>query len=93
MEIKTKIVQIGNSRGIRIPKHILEAAGLQEEILVQIEDGKLVIKPAGHPREGWLEAFNRLADDGEDELVIDDTLPNQWDEEDWHWSSKTPAKF
>ena len=51
--MKTKIVKIGNSRGIRIPKPLIAQAGIQEEVEISLEENRLVITPAGHPRSDW----------------------------------------
>lgn len=69
------VVQIGNSKGIRIPKAILEQCGIGKELDLQIESGRIVLKPRkGAPRDGWAEAFRRMAAAGDDRLLIDDGL-------------------
>jgi antitoxin MazE len=56
--MKTRLVRIGNSRGIRIPKTILEQAGLQEEVEILVEHNSLVIRSVKKPRDGWNEALS-----------------------------------
>ena len=70
--MKTRIVRIGNSQGVRIPKPLLEAAGLQGEVDLTTGPGVLVIRPARGPRAGWAEAFAAMAARGDD-AVRDDT--------------------
>jgi antitoxin MazE len=84
--MKTNIVRIGNSQGIRIPKPLLEQTGLQGEVEITAEDGSLVIRPARKPREGWAAAFQEMARHGDDAL-IDDPAPSlsAWDEDEWEW--------
>ena len=62
--MKTRIVQIGNSRGIRIPKSFLKRSKLTEEVELEAFDSYIVIRStAKKPREGWVEAFRLAADD------------------------------
>ena len=53
--MKAKIVRIGNSRGIRIPKPLLEEAGLGEQVELRIVDGGIMIAAETGPRAGWAE--------------------------------------
>ena len=84
--MKTRIVRIGNSRGVRIPKLLLQQTGLGEEVTIEAEGTQLVIRPAVRPREGWDEAFRRMALAGDDRLLDGDlTSTSKWDESDWQW--------
>jgi antitoxin MazE len=68
--MKTAIRKIGNSQGVLIPKPILMQVGLEDEAIMTIEGGALVLRPAGHSsREGWTQASQRLAETGDDALV------------------------
>jgi antitoxin MazE len=84
--MKTHIVQIGNSQGIRIPKPLLEQSGLCGEVEIDAKDDWLIIRPARRPREGWAAAFQEMARRGDDAL-LDDAAPSlsSWDEDDWEW--------
>ena len=84
--MKTRIVRIGNSQGIRIPKPLLETAGLQGEVELTAKRGLLLVRSVHRPRAGWGEAFQEMARHGDDAL-LDDVSPtlSQWDEEDWEW--------
>ena len=84
--MKTHIVRIGNSQGIRIPKPLLEQTGLQGEVEITAADDSLVIRPFRRPREGWAAAFREMARRGDDALT-DDVPPtlSGWDEEEWEW--------
>jgi antitoxin MazE len=82
--VKSHLVKIGNSRGIRIPKVCLEQVGLKDEAVITVEAGRLVIRPARHPREGWAEQFKAMAEAGEDKLLDPETL-TEWDKTEWEW--------
>jgi antitoxin MazE len=84
--MKTRIVRIGNSRGIRIPKPLLEQTGLRGEVEITARDNSLVIRPASKPRAGWAEAFQEMARRGDDAL-LDEASPtlSSWDEDEWEW--------
>ncbi len=84
--MKTRVVRIGNSRGIRIPKVLLEQTGLPEEVEISAEGDCLVIRPANKPRTGWAAAFEAMAARGDDGLLDDHgpTLSN-WDQTEWEW--------
>ena len=84
--MKTRIVRIGNSQGIRIPKPLLEAAGLGDEVVLTSRPGGLLNRPARTQRAGWAEAFQEMAKRGDDTLLADisPTL-SDWDEEEWEW--------
>jgi antitoxin MazE len=84
--MKTHIVRIGNSRGIRIPKPLLEQTGLQGEVEITAKNGSLVIHPVKKPREGWAAAFHEMTREGDDAL-LDDAAPtlSAWDEDEWQW--------
>jgi antitoxin MazE len=79
--MKTRIVPIGNSRGIRIPKSLLVQTGLSGEVEISAEDDALVIRPVKGPRAGWATAFQQMAERGDDAL-LDAGAPNlsNWDE-------------
>ncbi len=83
----TKIVKIGNSRGIRIPKSIIEQSGLKNEVELVVKDDKIIIKPLQEVRKNWDKAFKKMAENNDDLLLDDDTLPSQssWDNKNWTW--------
>ena len=84
--MKTRIVRIGNSQGIRIPGPLLEQTGLQGEVEIIVQDEALVIRRTRKPREGWEAAAVELARHGED-VLLDDIPPSlsKWDEKEWQW--------
>jgi antitoxin MazE len=82
--MKASLVQIGNSRGVRIPKAFLEQAGLRDEIEIEVRGSQVVIRPVNHPRAGWDESFAEMALRGDDEL-LDPIGLTKWDESEWVW--------
>jgi antitoxin MazE len=84
--MKATLVQIGNSRGVRLPKAFLEQAGLRDEIEMEVRGSRIVIRAANHPRAGWEEAFASMAARGDDALLDAEagTL-TRWDESEWEW--------
>jgi antitoxin MazE len=83
--VRTRIVRIGNSRGIRIPKALLEESGLSDEVDLRVQDGTLVIAPVDQPRRGWDEAFAAMALAGDDGLLDAAVTTTDFDEESWEW--------
>ncbi len=82
--VRSKVVKIGNSRGIRSPRTLLEQAGLTEEVEMSVEGDSLVIRSAHSPRKGWETQFAGMAEKGDDRL-LDEYKPTQWDDEEWTW--------
>ena len=79
-----KLVSIGNSKGIRIPRSVIRQCGFEDQLEMRVSDGIVTLAPARRLREGWESAFARMAAAGDDELMIPDDLTNDWDE-DWGW--------
>jgi antitoxin MazE len=83
--MKTKLVRIGNSRGIRIPKLLLEQARLEGELEMSVVDDALLVRRARNPRQGWAESFAEMARNGDDLLLDPGYIPTAFDEEEWEW--------
>ena len=82
--IQSKMISIGNSRGIRIPRTIIEQIGLTENVELKVEGNKLVVQSAPTVRSGWTEKFAEMAKFNHDKL-LDQPTTTQWDEEEWTW--------
>ena len=78
-----RIVRIGNSRGIRIPKALLDQAELTEEVELQAEPGRLVVRAARAPRDGWETAARAMRAAGDE--LLDPPHANAFDEHEWEW--------
>ncbi|MCC6415934.1 MAG: AbrB/MazE/SpoVT family DNA-binding domain-containing protein [Opitutaceae bacterium] len=82
----TKIVPIGNSRGVRIPKAMLDHCGFADEVELEAANGSLILRPVNAPRAGWDEAFAKMATNRDDFLAHEDAPPaTQFDEKEWEW--------
>jgi len=82
--MKTRIVRIGNSQGVRLPRPLIEQAGLGAEVQLHGEPGRIVIESAARPRAGWAEAARAMHERGGD-VLLDPPTPNRFDEEEWEW--------
>lgn len=82
--MKIEIVRIGNSRGIRIPKSLLEQCEFGEEVEVEVQGKNLVLSDPRRPRQGWDQAFAAGAGQGKD-VPLDAHSATKWDEEEWEW--------
>ena len=84
--MRIRIIKIGNSQGIRIPKPILKQTGLKGEVNLEVQGSQVIIKPVKNPRQGWEEAFRIMAEHGDDQLLDEDlTGRTYWDKEEWQW--------
>jgi antitoxin MazE len=82
--VKAQIIRIGNSRGIRLPKTLLQEAQLEDEVELQAEPGRILISKSAKPRAGWTEAARRMRERGEDRL-LDPPISTRFDKEEWKW--------
>ena len=87
--MKTKIIKIGNSRGIRLPKVILHQIGINDEVDIEVDRDRIIIKPIRPRRNGWREAFRKMTVNSDDQLLDGDESISQssWDEDEWTWES------
>jgi antitoxin MazE len=84
--VKTNIVRIGNSQGVRISKTLLEQCHLQGEVELEPRGDYLILRSAKKPRDGWNAAFEAMAKERDDKIIIGDRLPqNKWGKEKWEW--------
>lgn len=85
--MKTKIIKIGNSQGVRIPKPIIEQSGLKGEIELLLRDNEIVLKAAEKPRVGWKDSFKKMNLEKDDVLLDKEEIEKQsdWDDEEWTW--------
>lgn len=82
-----KIVAIGNSRGLRLPKPLIKAAGLGERVSLRVVDGGLLIEPRSEVREGWAAAARLARERGDDAPVDESWPPTAFDAAEWEWES------
>ncbi len=78
------VVQIGNSRGVRLPKAILEQLHINEKLDLEVENQQIILKPIQEkPRVGWEDAFKKMASRKEDTMFIQDNEITEGFE--WEW--------
>ncbi len=84
--VKTRIVKIGNSQGIRIPKLLLEQSNLGEEVELALEQDQIIVRASRPVRYEWDAAFRSMSERGDDALLDgNEMVPSGWDEEEWEW--------
>lgn len=82
--MKTSIIQIGNSQGIRIPKVLLEETRITGEVDLERHPDGILIRNAQKPRAGWEEAFKTMAESADDEIVNAPAV-SSFDKKEWQW--------
>ena len=75
--MEVSVVKIGNSRGIRLSKTLLEKYNIRDTVDLILEKGHIIIKPLSKPRKGWDKAFKDMNASGEDRLLIDDVFQDE----------------
>jgi antitoxin MazE len=83
--VKVRLVKIGNSQGIRIPKTLVEQYALRGEVELEAESDRLIVR-ASTTRQGWDLHFERMAAAGDDRMLDGDVMiPTRWDAGEWEW--------
>lgn len=83
--MKARIIQIGNSQGIRLPKTTIEQLGFQGEVYLEIKGRELIIRSRSAPRAGWEDAFALMAKEKDDKLEDHQAPGTDWEETEWEW--------
>lgn len=83
--MKTELIRIGNSRGVRIPKPLIEQVGLGDVVDLRVENDRLVLSPERRLRHGWSDAFRAAQQEKPEELLLGDIPPNAFDLKEWQW--------
>lgn len=81
--MKTKLVRIGNSRGIRLPKLLIEQAGLVDDVQLELQGNTVVIRPLASTRAGWAEAAAALS--ATEGGLLDPVVATNFDRDEWAW--------
>jgi antitoxin MazE len=83
---RARLVKMGSSRGIRLPRVFLDEAELDEEVELEVLDGQVVIRLVPRPRRGWEKQFDGMTARGDDRLLDSKAFSlTSWDEEKWVW--------
>jgi len=75
--MEVSIIQIGNSKGIRLSKTLLEKYNMKDKLELILEKGYIIIKPKAEPRKGWEKAFKKMHERGDDEPLINDVFEDE----------------
>jgi len=81
--METAIIQIGNSKGLRLSKTILEKYNIKDKVEMILEKGQIILKPIDSPRQHWEEAFEKMRNNNDDRLLFNDVFEDENFEE---WS-------
>jgi antitoxin MazE len=79
--MKAPIIQIGNSKGLRLSKNILERYNIKEQVELIFEDSRIILVPIDEPRKGWSDAFAKMHSRGDDQSFMDDVFEDESFEE------------
>jgi antitoxin MazE len=83
--VRSQLVKIGNSQGVRIPKVMLEQLDFSNGIELTITENQLVIRSKRIPRQGWAEKFKHFHELGEDQMLDPEIIETTWEKEEWQW--------
>ena len=75
--MELSVINIGNSKGIRLSKFILEKYGIEKKVELILEEDHIILKPKSEPRKNWEEAFKKMHENGDDNLLIDDVFKDE----------------
>lgn len=84
--MRARIVKIGNSQGIRIPKPLLEQTGITDDVELEVDQNQIIIRPISNPRAGWTDTFEAMAKIGDDAMIDEaENISHSWDDSEWQW--------
>jgi antitoxin MazE len=82
--MRASIIPIGNSKGLRLPKAVIEQYDLRDEVELEFRGDELVITSVHKPRKGWESSFQNMSRNKDDGLM-DPQTPAMWDKTEWEW--------
>jgi len=84
--MRARVIKIGNSQGLRIPKPLLLQTGIMDDVEIEVKKNQIIIRAVKNAREGWDKAFKIMGEKGDDEPHFDEkNISHSWDEEEWQW--------
>ena len=84
--MRARVVKIGNSQGIRIPRILLDQTGILDDVELEVGKNQIVIRPISNPRKDWEADFKAMGRNGDDTLIDgDQNISHSWDDEEWQW--------
>ena len=81
--MELSVINIGNSKGIRLSKTILEKYSISDKVELILEKSYIILKPKAEPRKGWDKAFKKMHENGDDQLLMDDVFEDE-NFEEWN---------
>ncbi|TXE11671.1 AbrB/MazE/SpoVT family DNA-binding domain-containing protein [Seonamhaeicola algicola] len=75
--METAIIKIGNSKGLRLSKTILEKYNIKDKVELILEKGHIILKPVATPRKNWEKAFKKMNESGDDKLLMSDVFDDE----------------
>ncbi len=75
--MELSIIQIGNSKGFRLSKTLIEKYNIKDKVELILEKGYMILKPISTPRKGWEKAFREMNENGDDQLLLNDVFDNE----------------
>jgi len=75
--MEASIIKIGNSKGLRLSKHILEQYSIEDKVEMILEKGQIILKPISTPRKDWDKAFHKMNANGDDQMLFDDVFEDE----------------
>jgi len=75
--MELSIIQIGNSKGFRLSKTLIEKYNIKDKVEIILEKGHIILKPIAEPRKGWDAAFKDMNENKDDQLLFDDVFENE----------------
>ena len=75
--MEVSVIKIGNSKGIRLSKTLLDRYNIKDSVDLIMDKGQIILKPITEPRKGWEKAFEKMAKNGDDNLLIDDVFSDE----------------
>ncbi len=79
------LIDIGNSKGVRIPKAIIETCGFENSIHIEVKNGNLILSASRSVRSDWAAAFNTAPINADAKILDPEYIENDWDKEEWTW--------
>ncbi|HNP17312.1 MAG TPA: AbrB/MazE/SpoVT family DNA-binding domain-containing protein [Fulvivirga sp.] len=75
--MEVSIIPIGNSKGLRLSKDLLERYNIKDKVEIILEKGRIILKPISQPRKGWDKAFAKMHKEGDDHLLMNDVFEDE----------------
>ena len=75
--MELSVIKIGNSKGFRLSKNILERYNIKDKVEMILEKGQIILKPISEPRKDWDKAFRKMNANGDDQMLFDDVFEDE----------------